>query len=334
MLYVQSLNQSLHKILANDKSVILMGEDLLDPYGGAFKVSKGLSTSFPAQVISTPISEAGIVGSAVGMAMRGLKPIVEIMFGDFLALASDQIVNHASKYSWMYNHKVTVPLLIRMPVGGRRGYGPTHSQSLESMFMPISGIDIIAPSLCHNPGQMLETIIGRINKPTIFIEYKTDYAKNLCIDQIENFCIIRDNEEENQNISLAMYPNEQADILIVTYGGNTSIAVEAAKKIFMENEIIINILVLSCVRPIDEKWLISKIKMCGKIIVLEEGNKIGGWGSEIVSIIQEKAFDKLKRPIHRIGAMDIPIPSSGPMENEILPSVQNIMDTVNLLMGE
>ena len=170
MLYVQSLNQSLHKILANDKSVILMGEDLLDPYGGAFKVSKGLSTSFPAQVISTPISEAGIVGSAVGMAMRGLKPIVEIMFGDFLALASDQIVNHASKYSWMYNHKVTVPLLIRMPVGGRRGYGPTHSQSLESMFMSISGIDIIAPSLCHNPGQMLETIMGRINKPTIFIE--------------------------------------------------------------------------------------------------------------------------------------------------------------------
>ena len=139
MLYLQSLNKSLHKILGENQDVILIGEDLLDPYGGAFKVSKGLSASYPGQVISTPISEAGIVGSAVGMAMRGLKPIVEIMFGDFVALAADQIVNHASKYNWMYNEKVTVPVLIRTPVGGRRGYGPTHSQSLESMFSQYQG---------------------------------------------------------------------------------------------------------------------------------------------------------------------------------------------------
>ena len=332
MLYLQSLNKSLHKILGENQDVILIGEDLLDPYGGAFKVSKGLSTSYPGQVISTPISEAGIVGSAVGMAMRGLKPIVEIMFGDFVALAADQIVNHASKYNWMYNEKVTVPVLIRTPVGGRRGYGPTHSQSLESMFMSVPGIDIIAPSLCHNPGEMLESLMNTIERPTIFVENKTDYAKKLYGDQVENFYLTRDyNDNNNQNISLAMYPDEQPDILVITYGGNISIAIEAAKKTFMDNEILTNILVLSSVRPIHEEWIINKVEECGKIIILEEGNKIGGWGAEVASIIQEKAFHKLKCPVQRIGAMDIPIPSSGPMENEMLPSVKKIVETINVI---
>ena len=332
MLYLQSLNKSLHKILGENQDVILIGEDLLDPYGGAFKVSKGLSTSYPGQVISTPISEAGIVGSAVGMAMRGLKPIVEIMFGDFVALAADQIVNHASKYNWMYNEKVTVPVLIRTPVGGRRGYGPTHSQSLESMFMSVPGIDIIAPSLCHKPGEMLENIVNHIQKPTIFVEYKIDYAKKLYGNKIRGFSIDRDDiDDYNQNITLSLYPDEQPDVLVITYGGNVDIAIEAAEKVFMDDELLTNVLVLSSVRPIDEEWIINKVKKCGRIVIVEEGNKIGGWGSEVASIIQEKAFDELKCPIQRIGAMDIPIPSSGPMETEMLPSREKIAKQIKLI---
>ena len=177
MNYLQSLNGSLNSILSNNKNVILIGEDLLDPYGGAFKVTKGLSTRFPAQVISTPICEAGFVGAAVGMAMRGLMPIVEIMFGDFITLATDQIINHAVKYNWMYNEKVKVPMIIRLPVGGRRGYGPTHSQSLESLFMSVQGLDIIAPSICHNPGEMLSRLVSSIENPTLFVEYKTTVQK-------------------------------------------------------------------------------------------------------------------------------------------------------------
>ncbi len=157
MLYLESLNRSLHQLIEQDKNIILIGEDILDPYGGAFKVTKGISSKFPDQVISTPISEAGFVGAATGMAMRGLKPIVEIMFGDFIGLAFDQILNHASKYEWMYNNSVSVPILIRTPVGARRGYGPTHSQSLESMFLPISGIEIVSPSIFHNPGLCFRT---------------------------------------------------------------------------------------------------------------------------------------------------------------------------------
>ncbi len=334
MLYLQSLNKSLHKILGENQDVILIGEDLLDPYGGAFKVSKGLSTSYPGQVISTPISEAGIVGSAVGMAMRGLKPIVEIMFGDFVALAADQIVNHASKYNWMYNEKVTVPVLIRTPVGGRRGYGPTHSQSLESMFMSVPGIDIIAPSLCHKPGEMLENIVNHIQKPTIFVEYKIDYAKKLYGNKIRGFSIDRDDiDDYNQNITLSLYPEEEPDVLVITYGGNVTIVIEAVEKVFMDDELLTNVLVLSSVRPIDEKWIINKVKECGKIVIVEEGNKIGGWGAEVASIIQEKAFHELKCPVQRIGARDLPIPSSGPMENEILPSVKSVIEIINVIAG-
>ena len=328
MLYLESLNNSLHQILGENQDVILIGEDLLDPYGGAFKVSKGLSTSYPDQVISTPISEAGIVGAAVGMAMRGLKPIVEIMFGDFITLAADQIINHATKYNWMYNEKIMVPMIIRTPVGGRRGYGPTHSQSLESLFMSIPGLDIIAPSICHNPGEMLEELIKKIKRPTIFVEYKSDYASHLKRDKIGDHYIIR-NHNDNQNLILSMYPDEIPDVLIITYGGNISIAIEGAQRAFMDQEIITNILVVSSVRPIDRKWIIDRVKQCGKIIIVEEGNKIGGWGAELSSSLHEEAYDLLDGPIKRLGAPDIPIPASGPMEKEMLPSVDLVVRAIN-----
>jgi len=333
MLYLESLNSSLHNILEKNKDVILIGEDLLDPYGGAFKVSKGLSTAFPGQVISTPISEAGIVGTATGMAMRGLKPIVEIMFGDFISLAADQIINHATKYNWMYNNQVSVPMIIRTPVGGRRGYGPTHSQSLENIFMSVPGLEIVAPSICHNPGKMIEKLIKYIDKPTIFVEYKIDYSKQLHNDTFGNFSIFRkDAGHYNQNITLSLYPDEKPDILIITYGGNVTIAVEAAEKIFLDEEILVNIAVLSSVKPIDNEFVIKSVKECGKVIILEEGNVVGGWGAEVSSIINENIFDQLKYPVQRIGAMDIPIPSSGPMELEMLPSSDDLYLMFNQML--
>ncbi len=328
MLYLDSLNQSLHKILDNDKNVIIIGEDILDPYGGAFKVTKGLSTSFPNQIISTPISEAAIVGSAVGMAMRGLKPIVEIMFGDFITLAADQIINHASKYNWMYNEKVNVPMLIRLPVGGGRGYGPTHSQSLESIFMSIPGIEIISPSLYHDPGKMLLSIMKNITNPIFFIEYKLDYAREIKDDNEGNFHIIKDDVDKyNQNLIITLYPSEIPDITIITYGGNVSIATKAAEKLFIETEILTNVLALSSVKPIDTSWLIDKLENSNKIIILEEGNKIGGWGAEVSAILNE-ALNDLDLRIKRLGAYDNPIPSSAPMEREVLPSVDRIIKMI------
>jgi len=168
---LKALNQALHSAFATDECVYLIGEDVLDPYGGAFKVTQGLSTQYPGRVLSSPISEAGITGLAAGMALRGLRPVVEIMFGDFITLIADQVINHLAKFRWMYNEQVRVPIVIRTPMGGRRGYGPTHSQSLEKIFLGVPGLYVLSPTALGDPGALLYDAILRNDDPVIFIHF-------------------------------------------------------------------------------------------------------------------------------------------------------------------
>ena len=336
MLYFESINLALHDLIRNDSNVILIGEDLLDPYGGAFKVSKGLSTNFPKQVISTPISEQAIVGTAIGMAMRGMKPIVEIMFGDFITLCADQIVNHATKYHWMFNEQITVPIVIRTPMGGGRGYGPTHSQSLESMFMSIPGLLIRAPSIFHNPGEMLKQCVINNEHPCLFVENKTIYPKKLITgDKFEEYILQRIwKEDAVEDILLSLYPDENADVLILTYGGMAELALECAYEMFMDQEMMINVLVVGSVKPIIKEPIIDHARSCGRVLVLEEGNKIGGWGAEVASIVHENTFSSLHAPVERVGAADSPIPSAMPMERQVIPSLEVLKKSINHLFRE
>src|SRR5512136_3421232 len=175
---LESLNSALHHAMENDERVYVIGEDILDPYGGAFKVTRGLSTKFPGRVLTTPISEAAIAGLAGGMALRGLRPVAELMFGDFVTLIADQLVNHAAKFRWMYNDNVHVPVVVRTPMGGRRGYGPTHSQSLEKMFLGVPGLKVVAPNSLGNPGDLLLAAIAD-DDPVLFIEHKLLYTRPL-----------------------------------------------------------------------------------------------------------------------------------------------------------
>ena len=172
---LDALNAALHRAFASDERVILLGEDVLDPYGGAFRVTRGLSTAFPSRVLSTPISEGAIVGAGAGMALRGMRPVVEIMFGDFITLAADQLINHASKFRWMYADQVRVPLVLRTPMGGRRGYGPTHSQTLEKLFLGAPGLQVLAPTSVGDPGELLYRAILETQDPILFIENKLQY---------------------------------------------------------------------------------------------------------------------------------------------------------------
>ena len=174
-----SLNAGLHRAFQEDERVLILGEDLLDPYGGAFKVTRGLSTAYPERVLPTPISEAGFTGVAAGMALRGLRPVVEIMFGDFITLIADQVVNHLAKFRWMYNEQVRVPLVIRTPMGGRRGYGPTHSQSLEKMYLGIPGLRLLAPAALGDPGALLAETILHTEDPVLFVENKLLYLERV-----------------------------------------------------------------------------------------------------------------------------------------------------------
>jgi pyruvate/2-oxoglutarate/acetoin dehydrogenase E1 component len=173
---LESLNSALLHAMETDPSVFVLGEDILDPYGGAFKVTRGLSTRFPERVLTSPISEAALVGVANGMALRGLRPVAEIMFGDFVTLIADQLVNQAAKFRWMYNNKVNVPMVVRTPMGGRRGYGPTHSQSLEKMFMGIPGLTVVAPNTLGDAGRLLEAAIADTD-PVLFVEHKLLYTR-------------------------------------------------------------------------------------------------------------------------------------------------------------
>jgi len=321
-----------------DSDVILVGEDLLDPYGGAFKVSKGLSTKFPNQVISTPISEQSIVGACVGMAMRGMKPIVEIMFGDFITLCVDQIVNHATKYHWMYNEQVCVPLVIRAPMGGGRGYGPTHSQSLESMFMPVSGLRICAPSIYHDPGSMLSDCVLNYDHPVLFVENKRSYPTKIQIEDKINDknihrVVLNNDNLSSQTVLLSLYPDEDPDTVIITYGGMAEVALNAAIDLFFEDEIIVNVIVLSVIRPIPIEDFLSQVKISKRCLILEEGNTIGGWGGELLSQIHEKCFDYLSQPIQRLGSDDTPIPSALMLEKNVIPSKEKIVAAVKGMIG-
>jgi len=335
MLYVESINRALHDMMALNRDVVLLGEDLLDPYGGAFKVSRGLSTRYPSQVISTPISEQAIVGAAIGMAMRGMRPVVEIMFGDFITLAVDQIINHATKYHWMFNEQVNVPVVIRTPMGGGRGYGPTHSQSLESLFMSVSGVRICAPSIYHDPGRLLQRSVLEEKHPVLFIENKGAYPEKLRSgEELENGLQKRVLHDEgiSETVLISPYPEDAADVVIVTYGGMAQVAVEAALELFIEEEVLVHVVIPSMIRQLPADDFLSVVRQSGRLLVLEEGNRIGGWGAEVATRIQEEIFTDLLRPVQRMGAEDFPIPSALPLEREILPTREKVVDMVLKMM--
>jgi pyruvate/2-oxoglutarate/acetoin dehydrogenase E1 component len=215
--YAKALNAALIAMMREDDRVHFLGEDILDPYGGAFKISKGLSSAYPDRVITTPISEAGFTGLATGMALRGLRPIVEIMFGDFLAIAADQIVNHMAKFVTMYGRTMDVPIVVRTPMGGGRGYGATHSQSLEKLFFGTPNLTIVAPSHAHDPGKLLRNAVA-LGRPVLFIEHKMLYPENL----LESGGALTIENLTGDPFPTALVKNFSrgtADVLIVAYGG-------------------------------------------------------------------------------------------------------------------
>jgi len=328
--YVESLNKALHLLMEDNNKVFVLGEDILDPYGGAFKVTKGLSTSFPKRVLSTPISEASITGFATGLAIRGFRPILEIMFGDFITLCTDQIVNGATKYHNMYDEKISVPIVIRTPMGGRRGYGPTHSQTLESLFFGINGLKIIAPSNYHNPGDLLYKTVLTTENPTMFIENKLLYSeklkepdKNGKVDDFY-YSLIKNSNDIYPSISLILEKEEQPDVTLITYGGMTNIVLKAAMEVFLEEEILVEIIIPSLIKPLPINDILPSAKKSGRILIVEEGIKTSGWGAELASQITENLFINLKKPIERIGAKELPIPSSKFLEDKVLPQIKDI----------
>jgi pyruvate/2-oxoglutarate/acetoin dehydrogenase E1 component len=326
---VEVLNETLHELFASREDVYLLGEDILDPYGGAFKVSRGLSERWPARVITTPISEASLVGVAAGMAIRGYRPILEIMFGDFIALGFDQIVNGISKFREMYDDQVTVPLVVRTPMGGGRGYGPTHSQSLEKLLLGVPNICVVAASECHDLRALLTSAVED-DEPVFFIENKLMYGRRYRRPEDGHVDQLRCLETEGPYPALTFSGSDFASdsTTIVTYGGMLPVALEAATELILEQEIFCEVVAVSRLLPLDLDPVLASVARTGALLTLEEGTLTAGFGSEIAARAQTLAWGELRRPVARVAARDGIVPSARGLEEAMLPGVRDVVSTV------
>ena len=340
MRYIESINQSLHNIMGINEKVIIVGEDILDPYGGAFKATKGLSTKFPERVITTPISEASILGFCTGLSLSGYIPILEIMFGDFITLCTDQIINGVSKFKYMYGKNFNVPMVVRTPMGGRRGYGPTHSQTLESLFLGTPGVKIIAPSNLHNPGELLNSVVLVESSLVLFIENKMLYSEFINTGSEKNSTYINLYLDEVSIVN-KYYPtiyakidqNYEPDVTVIGYGGMTPIILDAMERIFIDEEIIVEFLIPSLIKPIPVADLLPSVSKTNKIVICEEGVKTSGWGAELSCQIHESLNCSTGVFIERIGSLECPIPASKPLENLVLPQVDDVIRAIKKVMS-
>ena len=342
---LSSLNAGLLRALQQDERVYLLGEDILDPYGGSFKVTRGCSTAFPQRVITTPISEAGLAGVSAGMALRGLRPVLEIMFGDFITLTVDQLVNHISKFRWMYNNTVSLPLVIRAPMGGRRGYGPTHSQTLEKLFLGVPGLTVAAPvnivdaSLRQEPGDLLESIILTSSAPVLFIENKLQYLLPLyqSSDIPELIIDVRDGAESDDlnyptyRLRIDGAPTPQATL--TAYGYMAELARQAMMKLAYEEELFVELIIPTRLAPFDTIAVSESVAHTGRLVSVEEGGISLGWGAEVIARVAESLPG---RPITygRVAAQDLPVPAAPSLEKLVLPQVEDIMQAVRKVVKD
>jgi 2-oxoisovalerate dehydrogenase E1 component len=316
------LNTALDELLASHPEVIILGEDLHDPYGGAFKVTAGLSTRYPGCVISTPISEAGVVGAAIGLALHGYRPIVEIMFADFLSLAMDQLYNHAVKFPGMFP-EARVPLVVRTPSGGRRGYGPTHSQSPENLMTGVPGLTIVFPSHRHDPGLLLRRAVLAWNSPTVFFEHKLLYGRT--VDKAD----YRELEPDPSDPGAAWFPalirgSGEPDVSLVAYGDSVRLAESVATQL-EEEEISFEIVAPSLLAPLPRATLVNHLLSSPRIVVIEEAPTEFGFAAELGTALLEAGFQGRYR---RVASPPVPIPAARSLETTVLPSEQDVLDCV------
>jgi len=315
----------IHEMDSNPK-ILFIGEDVLSPYGGAFKVAKDLSHKFKNQVFTTPISEAAIIGISNGLALGGFKPFVEIMFGDFITLGLDQILNHASKFYHMYNKRTSCPIVIRTPMGGGRGYGPTHSQTLDKFLLGIDNITTIALNPLIDPRPVFRLVAKELH-PVIIIENKLDYGRSIAKRRIKNFSFLKSNL--GYPVVKISPKGEIPHFTLVTYGGNVTMVLEALEELFYEHELLGEVIVLTKIHPIDKieyKIINSSLNDTKHLFVVEEGSGFAGFGSEILANVAENS--KIKINMHRIASLPVPIPSSSVMEKHTLVNAGSIVNSI------
>jgi 2-oxoisovalerate dehydrogenase E1 component len=324
------LNSALATLLAEDDRTLLLGEDLHDPYGGAFKVTEKLSDRYPDRVISTPISEAGITGAAIGLALAGLRPIQEIMFADFLSLCVDQIYNHAVKFPGMFDG-LTVPMVIRTPCGGRRGYGPTHSQSPENIMVSVPGLTVVYPSHRHNVAELMCNSVRCWQQPLLFLEHKLSYGvENDAADYEAIPPVDADDIGADIFPILARQHTDSADACIVTWGGMLLEVEKAVKRLEGDEELRVDVLVPALLNPLPRSTMMTLLRRYDVILVAEESHHEYGVSAELLAMLAESGHKCISV---RVGTPPVPIASARTLEREIIPDSEKIVTALLRALG-
>ncbi len=321
MTYREAIRQALREELQNDELVFLLGEDIAE-FGGSMKVTLGLLDEFgPKRIRNTPISEMAILGATVGSAATGLRPVAEIMYSDFFPMAMDPIINQAAKMRYMFGGKLSIPLVVRAPMGGRRSAAAQHSQCLEAWFMHIPGILIAMPSSPYDAKGLLKTAIRNPN-PVIFFENKMLYNMKGEVP-VEPYFV---------PFGQANVIREGEDVTIVALSDMVQYSLKAADQL-ADLGISAEVIDPRTLAPLDISTVVQSVKKTGRLIVAHEANLTGGVGGEITSQVVYQAFDYLLAPVERVAAKDSPVPFNPRLEKEVLPDDRDVVAAAGRIMA-
>ncbi|MCS6846227.1 MAG: alpha-ketoacid dehydrogenase subunit beta [Anaerolineae bacterium] len=335
MTMAEALRDAMRLAMREDPRVFLLGEDIGIPggFGGGFTVTLGLSEEFGHErVMDTPISEIAIVGAAVGAAMVGMRPIAEMQYGDFVFCAMDQVVNQAAKMRYMSNGQVSVPMVLRLPVGATRR-GAQHAQSTEAYFMHTPGLKVVCPS---NPYDAKGLLLAAIwdDDPVVFLEHKLLYGGKGGRKEKTSLDPVALVPEEAYTLPLGSLAirREGTDITVLANMLMVHRAMQAAAELAQAG-ISAEVIDVRCLAPLDWDMLIASVRKTNRVLIVEEDNLTGGWGAEVAARLGELAFDHLDAPIRRIAAPDVPVPTAPALENAYLPHAERITEVVREMVG-
>ncbi len=316
MTYLQAVSDGLRTEMRADERVLVMGEDI-GVFGGAFKVTDGFIEEFgPSRVMDTPLAEAGIIGTAVGASVVGLRPVCEMQFADFVACGFDQLVNVAGKM--YYRQGLAVPITVRLPSGGGFSGGPFHSQNPEAWFMHSPGLKVVAPSTAEDAKGLLIAAIRDPN-PVVYMEHKHLYRR------------VKGDVEEGayETPFTARVARPGSDLVVIAYGAMVHTALQATEDLDGAS---VEVLDLRSLVPLDEEAILDSVRRCSKVVVVDEANATCAAGAQVAALIAERAFEDLDGPVVRVATPDVPIPFSPPLEAAVLPSVDRVREAVRELL--
>jgi pyruvate/2-oxoglutarate/acetoin dehydrogenase E1 component len=316
MTYLQAISAAMREEMRKDERVLVMGEDI-GVFGGAFKVTDGFFDEFgPDRVMDTPLAESGIVGTAIGAAVVGMRPIAEMQFADFISSGFDQLVNVAGKM--YYRQGLPVNITVRLPSGGGFSGGPYHSQNPEAWFMHSPGMKVVAPSTAEDAKGLLISAI-RDHNPVIYLEHKHLYrrVKGEVADELY------------ETPFTARTAREGTDLTVIAYGAMVHTALEATEDLDGAS---VEVLDLRSLVPLDEDAILASVRKTSKVLILDEANQTCAAGAQVAAVIAEKGFEDLDGPVRRIATPDVPIPFSPPLEQALLPSVDRVKEAARELL--